>query len=126
VGKSRADVRKNPLDVADIEEIDLDLVPHYRRDDIIQSSEENRFKLWEGLVELDKKRPAVDLALGRRRKSLRTNLSETRRSLAGARLAADVRAELPPIGFCGDTTRASSMHRLIVFCAVMLSERHAT
>ena len=53
---------KNPLDVADIEEIDLDLVPHYRRDDVIESSEENRYKLWEWLVEPDEKRPSVDLA----------------------------------------------------------------
>jgi hypothetical protein len=53
---------KNPLDVATIKEIDLDIVPHYRRDDVIESSEENRFKLWKWLIVPNLKYPAVDLA----------------------------------------------------------------
>ncbi|WP_407193237.1 hypothetical protein [Bradyrhizobium sp. STM 3566] len=53
---------KNPLDVGDIEEIDLDIMPHYRRDDVIQSSEDNRYKLWEWLGEPDRKKPAIDRA----------------------------------------------------------------
>jgi hypothetical protein len=52
---------KNPLSVTDIEDIELDLVPHYRRDDVIESSEENRFKVWNWLVVPDKK-PSVDHA----------------------------------------------------------------
>ena len=52
----------NPLSVANIEEIDLDLVPHYRRDDVIRSSEDNRYKVWEWLIQPDPYRPAIDRA----------------------------------------------------------------
>ena len=53
---------KNPLDVGGIDDIDLDVMPHYRRDEVIQSSEDNRYKLWEWLGEPDRKRPAIDRA----------------------------------------------------------------
>jgi hypothetical protein len=53
---------KNPLDVATIKEIDLDIVPHYRRDDVIESSEENRFKLWKWLIVPNPTHLSVDLA----------------------------------------------------------------
>ena len=52
----------NLLDVKNIEEIKLDLVPYYARDDVIRSSEKNRYTLWEWLTKPDKKRPAIDRA----------------------------------------------------------------
>jgi hypothetical protein len=52
----------NPLSVEDLKEIDLDLVPHYRREDIISSSEDNRWKVWDWLVTADPKRVSVDIA----------------------------------------------------------------
>ncbi|MBR0756366.1 hypothetical protein JQ604_29665 [Bradyrhizobium jicamae] len=51
---------KNPLEIDDIEEIDLDLVPHYSRDAIIESSEQNRRKVWNWLVQPDPKQPKID------------------------------------------------------------------
>jgi hypothetical protein len=42
-------------------EFKIDLAPYRRRDDIIKSSEENRYNLWEWLIEPDEK-PAIDRA----------------------------------------------------------------
>jgi hypothetical protein len=52
--------RMDPLDVSDIKKIKLDVVPHYIRDDVIRSSEENRRKLWHWLGAPDPKRPKID------------------------------------------------------------------
>jgi hypothetical protein len=51
---------KNPLDVADIRKIKLDLVPHYGRNDIIKSSEDNRRKVWFWLGTPNPRRPSID------------------------------------------------------------------
>lgn len=55
-------VGKNPLSVADIEEFDLDLVPHYRRDEIMKSAERNRQYVWWWLMQPDADNPAIDRA----------------------------------------------------------------
>jgi hypothetical protein len=53
---------KNPPSVSDIKGVKLDIIPHYRRDDIIRSAEENRKNIWRWLNKPDSKRLAVDLA----------------------------------------------------------------
>jgi hypothetical protein len=53
---------KNPLNVATIEKIGLELQPYYGRDKIIEVAEENRSKVWHWLVEPDPKKSTVDRA----------------------------------------------------------------
>ena len=51
---------KNPLDVADIEEIGLDLRSYFKRDKIIEVSEQNRSLVWDWLCEPDSHKESVD------------------------------------------------------------------
>ncbi|HJQ61208.1 MAG TPA: hypothetical protein VJ890_30165 [Vineibacter sp.] len=52
--------KENLLSVTDIDDIGLDLVPYYRRDEVIRSAEENRKKVWRWLVRPDLPTDAVD------------------------------------------------------------------
>jgi hypothetical protein len=52
----------NPLSVDDLNEIKLDLLAHYKRTDILKSSEANRKKVWKWLRMPDADHVSVDLA----------------------------------------------------------------
>ncbi|MCP3467995.1 hypothetical protein [Bradyrhizobium sp. CCGUVB23] len=52
---------KNPLEVDDLNDIDLDLQAHYKRAEILKSSEENRTQVWKWLRTPDE-HLSVDLA----------------------------------------------------------------
>jgi hypothetical protein len=53
---------KKPPSVDNIKNVKLDFVPHYRRDEVIESAEQNRRKIYRWLNKPDPKRTAVDLA----------------------------------------------------------------
>ena len=54
--------RKNPLDVTDIKAIALDVRAHYGRQNIVESSEKNRSKVWDWLGKADAADPRIDRA----------------------------------------------------------------
>jgi hypothetical protein len=51
---------RNPLDVADIEEIGIDLRSYYARDKIIEVSEQNRYLVWDWLCQPHPTKVSVD------------------------------------------------------------------
>jgi hypothetical protein len=52
---------KNPLEIDGLEAINLDLQAHYKRADILESSESNRAKVWKWLSTPDPKHVSIDL-----------------------------------------------------------------
>ena len=51
---------KHSLTVDDIIKLHLDLVPHYKRDNVLESSEKNRRIVWKWLIEPDEDDSSVD------------------------------------------------------------------